>query len=83
MSGKIPLWYTQADGCEVHPVCTTCPLPQCRFDDPRAYWLWNKTHVLHGRILESSAAGKTTQTIADEAGCTLRTVYRVLAAQRG
>ena len=75
-------WFNQPDGCDVSPRCLNCPLPQCRFDDPAAYQHWVKTHGLHGRILELTAAGELNQTIAHQAGCALRTVYRVLAAQK-
>ena len=30
----------EADGCDVHPHCLECPLPACKYDDPRAYRRW-------------------------------------------
>jgi hypothetical protein len=28
--------YNHTDtGCELHPACLSCPLPRCKYDDPK------------------------------------------------
>ena len=41
MMDQGPEYYHYEDtGCEVSPSCLTCPLPQCKYDDP----VWFQRH---------------------------------------
>jgi len=66
------------DGCEGIPSCFTCPLVQCKYDDPRAY------HELivqarASRILVQYEQGTTVVAIAAQEGCTERTIWRAIS----
>ena len=65
-------------GCDLHPACLTCPLPQCRYDDPG--WLQREEReqrdqaMLQARILEALPITD----LADRFGVSTRTVHRIL-----
>lgn len=64
-------------GCELASSCLECPLPRCKYDDPR----WRQRHDLKtrdSRIVELRQAGYTVKEVAAEIGVSDRTAYRVL-----
>ena len=74
-------------GCEAEPSCLACPLPQCRYDDPR----WYNRLVRQRRdtalvaeaerlMVEGITVNQAAETAAEQAGVTVRTVFR--AAER-
>lgn len=71
--------YTGADsGCHVHPLCLTCPLPQCIYDAPEER-LWAARHRHRQRALALRRQGYTMPRIAAALGLSERTVYRILS----
>jgi hypothetical protein len=65
-------------GCEVASTCLTCPLPQCKFDDPA----WYQTYRRHGRDIEVLDAyrteGLSVFEVAKRFNVSPRTVHRSL-----
>lgn len=64
-------------GCELASSCLECPLPRCKYDDPR----WRRSHDLKARdarIIQLRQAGYTVKQIAAHIGVSDRTTYRVL-----
>mgnify|MGYP001558622105 FL=1 len=63
-------------GCEAAPRCLSCPLAQCRYDDPAAY-----QHLRRGDVEAHTLAaqGMKPSEIAIHQGVLVRTVYRRLA----
>ena len=65
-------------GCEVALTCLTCPLPQCKFDDPA----WYHAYRRHGRDLEVldafQADGLNVRQVAERFNVSSRTVHRAL-----
>ena len=70
-------------GCPMHPTCLgnddypACPLPYCRYDDPAQEQI-ARTYERWAKIMELREQGLSTTVIAKAAGCSERTVYRVL-----
>jgi hypothetical protein len=65
------------EGCDVSPSCLNCPLPQCKYDDPTAYYR-AKRQSRNDEIRRLRGQGKRPAEIAREFGVTPRTVYRAL-----
>ena len=66
------------DGCEASPSCLTCPLPQCRYDNP----IWFKQYR---RLAKDSRIWKTIQSesltankAAERFSLTQRTIFRIM-----
>jgi hypothetical protein len=76
------LWRTQQDGCEASPRSLDCPLEKGRPDAPVACYHSDRTHALHGVIWTLYGQGLAELEIAAKAGCTVRTVFRVLAPEQ-
>lgn len=70
-------------GCEVSMSCLTCPLPQCKFDDPA----WYKTYRRQERDLEYLLAhiqeGLSVFEIAGRFRVSPRTVHRAIRRIEG
>ena len=65
------------DGCDVAPHCLSCPLPQCKYDDPaelRRMRRAERAAAIDARI----ASGMSAREIAADDGINVRTVYRTL-----
>ncbi len=65
------------DGCDVHPMCLTCPLPRCRYEEPgglRA--LLNEYR--DQQIVDLRLQGVPVDDLAGRFGVSRRTVFRVL-----
>ncbi len=65
------------DGCEVSPHCLTCPLPQCKYDDPAAY----RRLRTQQRDTSIATARRTlpVRAVAMQFGLSTRTISRALA----
>ncbi|MFQ5879780.1 MAG: sigma factor-like helix-turn-helix DNA-binding protein [Dehalococcoidia bacterium] len=70
-------------GCDVHPACLTCPLPRCRYDDPRgARGLLNSQRD-HEILQLRWRQGLAVDDLARRYGISRRTVFRIMRrAQR-
>ena len=64
-------------GCEVNVSCLTCPLPQCRYDDPAWYLRYRRANR-DRRIYAECARGLTVFEAAAVFGVSPRTVHRAL-----
>ena len=74
-----PHW--SSDGCDYHPHCLSCPLPQCRYDikgGVRA--LLNAAR--NQKIREMRKAGKYIHEIAEELKMGERTVNTILGGSK-
>ena len=65
-------------GCDVHYSCLSCPLSQCRYDDPG--WLQREERdqrdqaILLARLSEALPIGE----LASRFGVSTRTVHRII-----
>ena len=78
MMDQGPEYYHYEDtGCEVSPSCLTCPLPQCKYDDP----VWFQRHRRLARDLKVWSTMQFERLTADEAAqrfsVTVRTIFRI------
>jgi hypothetical protein len=65
------------DGCDIHPACLTCPLPQCRYDNPRgARGMFNEVRDVE--IVRLRRKGLSINEIASRYDISRRTVFRVM-----
>lgn len=65
--------------------CLTCPLPQCKYDDPIWYQAWRrrqKDDEIVARVRELGQTPRAEVTVSVEIGVTERTVFRILARDR-
>ena len=79
MVDTIPEFYHYEDtGCEVSPSCLTCPLPQCKYDDP----VWFQRHRRMARDLKvwttMQLEGLTADEAAERFSVTVRTIFRIM-----
>ena len=66
------------DGCEVATSCLQCPLPQCKYDDPRdAIQERHRTRAKEILRMQKNE-GLTRSQLAKRMGVSVRTVYRTL-----
>ena len=71
----------QDTGCEVNASCLTCPLPQCKFDDPAWYQQYRRDNR-DRRIYAECARGLTVFQAAAVFEISPRTVHRALRRMR-
>lgn len=66
-------------GCDVHPACLTCPLPQCRYDEPG--WRQREERLERDAEIARMRArhGLSVEELAARFGVSTRTVHRVLS----
>jgi len=80
-----PRWWEELppdQGCEVAPACLTCPLPQCKHDDPWGYRR-DLTKRRDAQMLEEIyQKGLTFDQAAALYGVNVRTVFRAASSQR-
>lgn len=74
----VPEYYHYEDtGCEVSPSCLTCPLPQCKYDDPT----WFQRHRRMARDMKVWTTMQSESLTAEEAAqrfsVTVRTIFRI------
>ncbi len=79
MVDAVPEYYHYEDtGCEVSPSCLSCPLPQCKYDDP----LWFQRHRRMARDQKVWTTIQMESLTADEAAqrfsVTVRTIFRIM-----
>lgn len=68
-------------GCDIHPVCLTCPLPRCRYDDPRgARGLINL--LRDQEIVDLRQRGLPVDVVALRYSVSRRTVFRIMSKTR-
>ena len=65
-------------GCEVHPSCLTCPLPQCRFDTHG--WLSKEAYSARDAkiIAARDSLGLSVSELAKRFDLSQRTIHRAL-----
>ena len=68
-------------GCEVNDSCLTCPLPQCKFDDPAWYHQYRRDNR-DRQIYAQCQRGLTAFQAANVFGVSPRTVHRALRRMR-
>ena len=78
MTDQGPEYYHYEDtGCEVSPSCLSCPLPQCKYDDPVCF----QRHRRLARDLNVWNTMQAESLTADEAAqrfsVTVRTIFRI------
>lgn len=65
-------------GCDIHPVCLTCPLPRCRYDEPgwrqREERDQRDSELLQIRLRNAISV----EELAARFGVSARTVHRIL-----
>ena len=75
----VPEYYHYEDtGCEVSPSCLTCPLPQCKYDDP--LWFQRYRRITRDMKVWSTMQSEalTVEEAADRFSVTVRTVFRIM-----
>ena len=66
------------DGCEISRSCLSCPLPQCKYDDPRWY-MEERRKERDRRVLETKEREKlSVSEVARRFELSPRTVFRIL-----
>jgi DNA-binding NarL/FixJ family response regulator len=68
-------------GCEFHPSCLSCPLPECIEEKPRGKQKMRK-RVRENRIAALRREGKSIAEIALMFNLSRRSVYRALAVDK-
>ncbi len=69
------------DGCDVHPICLTCPLPRCRYEEPgglRAIL----NEYRDRQITWLRKKGASVDELAGQFGISRRTIFRVLGSDK-
>jgi len=67
----------QDDGCDLFPSCLNCPLPRCRYDEPKRLQMGKELRnkeILHLHQKE----GLKVEKLAQRFGVSKRTVYRII-----
>jgi len=64
-------------GCVAAPSCLTCPLPQCRHDDPIGYMTWKRQRKDKLVVATMAQEGLTFEETAERFSVTVRTVFRI------
>ena len=72
----------QDTGCSVSRTCLACPLPVCRYELDIGQQRGALTQQRDSMIRKIRVAGGTAAQIAEAAGVSTRTVYRVLRAEK-
>ncbi len=66
------------EGCEIAPACLSCPLPQCKLDEPQA-WRNGLRRVRDQEILRLRRDnGKSVAEIARRFSVSTRTIHRII-----
>lgn len=69
------------DGCDIHPICLTCPLPRCRYEEPgglRAIL----NEYRDRQIASLRKKGASVDELAGQFGISRRTIFRVLGSNK-
>jgi len=70
------------DGCDVHPHCLECPLPECKYDSPGWYERWKRGQRDEKIVDAISDKGLLVGQVAEEHGLSERTIMRIVARYR-
>ena len=66
------------DGCEISPSCLRCPLPQCKYDDPR-WFLQERRRERDQLVLDTKERESlSVDEVAHKFALSQRTVFRIL-----
>jgi hypothetical protein len=77
---RLPELSTYRDtGCDLHPSCLTCPLAQCRYDDPGWIQREERQHRATAILQVRTAEALPVIELAARFGISTRTVHRVLS----
>jgi hypothetical protein len=73
-----------ADGCNVSPSCFTCPLPDCKWEAPRARAaiIWDQQALALFSQHKELGTARAVVITARELGVSERRIYRMLQRQR-
>ena len=75
----LPELYTYEDtGCEVSPSCLSCPLPQCKYDDPGWFQRYRRFSRDMNVLTVMQREGLTVEETAERFSVTVRTVFRAM-----
>jgi len=72
----------QDDGCDLFPSCLNCPLPRCRYDEPRGRQMTKELRneeILRLRKKE----GLKIEKLAERFGVSKRTIHRIIGRNTG
>lgn len=70
------------DGCDIHPACLSCPLPQCRYDEPYDK-LAEQRKERNAAIMQAFYdEGLSVADLISRFNVSRRTIHRVLQAGR-
>ena len=75
----VPEYFHYEDtGCEVSSSCLSCPLPQCKYDDPG--WFQRHRRLARDFMVWSTmqSEGLTVEEAAERFSVTVRTVFRIM-----
>ena len=72
----------QDTGCEVSPSCLSCPLPQCKYDDPVWYQQYRRQGRDHLILSAFTDDGATVLQLAERFQLSPRTIHRALHRSR-
>lgn len=78
MSEYVPMNDT---GCDVSPSCLSCPLPECKFENPAYTPHQSDKHRLYAGVYAARLAGETVNGLAERFGISSRTVSRIIAVK--
>ena len=70
--------YHEDKGCEASPSCLTCPLPQCKHDDPSSFLKFKQAKKDLSIFNAMQAENLTVEEAAERFSTTTRTVLRIL-----
>ena len=70
--------YYKDEGCKISPSCLTCPLPQCRYDDPISFQ--RERHLAKDFQVWNTIRSEslTTDEAAERFSVTRRTIFRII-----
>lgn len=65
-------------GCQASPSCLTCPLPQCKYDDPASFNKLKQVKKDLGILNEMQAENLTVNETAKRFSVSTQTILRIL-----
>jgi len=80
MSGRRP--WSALDGCDASDSCLTCPLPECKYDDPAGYKAHLQNHKDQYRAAIISAEHLTIEEAANRFAVSQRSILRLMKRQK-
>jgi len=72
----VPTFIDHPDkGCDVAPLCVECPLPFCKYDNPKAYHSWQKDE--RDSVITADMPNLSQKQLAAKYGLSVRTIQRI------